>query len=194
VHCRRGSSSCSSNGTRTSGHYGGNTVNQEFFKFLERLFGGPVIQEIRTKHPSEYFELMSTFEQKKTSFTDKDVSNDKAMVTLRVPMIWLDTFKEHTGETLKEALPNTVFSKKVIVANDKLRINNQLYRTFFDYSIENVLRVFEELFNKPEIANISTLLAVGNWMHLCLSKTFSSAQILTSTQNTPTGVLFESLV
>jgi hypothetical protein len=40
------------------GHYGGNTVNQEFFKFLGRLFGGPVIQEIRTKHPSEYFELM----------------------------------------------------------------------------------------------------------------------------------------
>jgi hypothetical protein len=30
------------------GHYGGNTVNQEFFKFLGRLFGGPVIQEIRT--------------------------------------------------------------------------------------------------------------------------------------------------
>jgi molecular chaperone DnaK (HSP70) len=49
------------------------------------------------------------------------------------------------------------------VANDKLRINNQLYRTFFDYSIENVLRVFKELFNKPEIANISTLLAVGGY-------------------------------
>jgi hypothetical protein len=30
------------------GHYGGNTVNQEFFKFLERLLSGPVIQEIRT--------------------------------------------------------------------------------------------------------------------------------------------------
>ena len=145
------------------GHYGGNTVNQEFFKFLGRLFGGPVIQEIRTKHPSEYFELMSTFEQKKTSFTDKDASNHKAVVTLRVPMIWLNTFEEHTGETLTEALPNTVFNDKVIVANDKLRINNQLYRTFFDYSIENVLRVFEELFNKPEIANISTLLAVGGY-------------------------------
>jgi hypothetical protein len=46
---------------------------------------------------------MSTFELKKTSFKDKDVSNDKGMVTLRVPMIWLDTFKEHTGETLTEA-------------------------------------------------------------------------------------------
>jgi hypothetical protein len=106
---------------------------------------------------------MSTFEQKKTSFTYKDASNDKGMTTLRVPIIWLDTFKEHTGETLTEALTNTVFNKKVIVANNKLRINNQLYRTFFDYYIENVLRVLEKLFNKPEIANISTLLAVGGY-------------------------------
>jgi hypothetical protein len=52
-------------------------LNQEFFKFLERLLSGPVIREIQTKHPSEYFELMSAFELKKTSFTDKDVSNDK---------------------------------------------------------------------------------------------------------------------
>jgi len=145
------------------GHYGGNTVNQEFFKFLSRLFGGPVIQEIRTKHPSEYFDLMSTFEQKKTSFTDKDPSDDKAWVTIRFPIVWMDTYEEHTGETLTEALPNTSFKGKIIVVNDKLRINNQLYRKFFDYSIENVLRVFEELFNNPEIANISTLLAVGGF-------------------------------
>ena len=145
------------------GHYGGNTVNEEFFKFLERLLSGPVIREIQTKHPSEYFELMSAFEQKKTCFTDKDASNDEGTVTLRVPMIWLDTFKEQTGESLTEALPNTVFNKKVNVVNDKLRINNLLYGTFFDYSIENVLRVFEELFNKPEIANINTLLAVGGY-------------------------------
>lgn len=145
------------------GHYGGNTVNQEFFKFLSRLFGGPVIQEIRTKHPSEYFALMSTFEQKKTSFTDKDPSDNNATVTIRVPIVWIDTYKEHTGETLTEALPNTTFKDKVVVVNDKLRINTQLYRAFFDYSIENVLRVFEELLNKPEISNISTLLAVGGY-------------------------------
>ncbi|XP_071124204.1 uncharacterized protein [Mytilus edulis] len=32
---------------------------------------------------------------------------------------------------------------------------------FFDYSINNVLKVLEELFRKPEITNINTLLAVG---------------------------------
>jgi hypothetical protein len=78
--------------------------------------------------------------------------NHKAVVTLRVPMIWLNTFEEHTGETLTEALPNTVFNDKVIVANDKLRINNQLYRTFFDYSIENVQYVYQR-YHRPYIVH-----------------------------------------
>jgi hypothetical protein len=64
------------------GHYGGNTVNEEFFKFLERLLSGPVIREIQTKHPSEYFELMSAFEQKKTCFTDKGRQKSTKLQTM----------------------------------------------------------------------------------------------------------------
>lgn len=141
------------------GHYGGNTVNAEFFKFLTTLLSGPVIKEIRDKHPSEYFDFMTTFEHKKTSFS----VDEKSMVTVRIPVVWKDVFERLTGETLEETLPNTSYKGKVNLNKDKLRMSNELFRKFFDYSINNVLRVFEELFRKPAITNIRTLLAVGGY-------------------------------
>ncbi|CAG2193276.1 unnamed protein product [Mytilus edulis] len=87
------------------GHYGGTTVNAEFFKFLTTLLSGPVIKEIRDKHPSEYFDFMTTFEHKKTSFS----VDEKSMVTVRIPVVWKDVFERLTGETLEETLPNTSY-------------------------------------------------------------------------------------
>lgn len=141
------------------GHYGGNTVNAEFFKFLTTLLSGPVIKEIRDKHPSEYFDFMTTFEHKKTSFT----TDEKSMVTVRIPVVWMEVFKDNTGETLEEALLDSSYNGKVTINKDKLRMKYELFRKFFDYSINNVLKVFEDLFKKPAIANIRTLLAVGGY-------------------------------
>lgn len=144
------------------GHYGGNTVNAEFFKFLTKLFGGPVIHEIQNKHPSEYFDLMGAFELKKVAFTES-ASTEHGMVTLRVPFVWMNVYEDQTGEPLSDSLEQSNFKDKVVVKNDKLRISNKLFRSFFDYSIENVLNVFTNLFKKPEMGNIGTLLAVGGY-------------------------------
>lgn len=102
---------------------------------------------------------MTTFEHKKTSFS----VDEKTMITVRIPVVWKDVFEKLTGETLEETLPNTAYNGKVTINKDKLRMNNELFRKFFDYSINNVLRVFEDLFKKPTIANIRTLLAVGGY-------------------------------
>lgn len=138
-------------------HYGGNTVNAEFIKFLTTLLGTPVIEEICDKHPSEFFDLMTTFEHKKTLFT----VDEKSKVTIRISAVFMDTFKVITGETLEEALLNSTFNDTVKIRKDLLTISNDLFRKFFDCSINIVLGVFEELFRKPEIKNITTLLAVG---------------------------------
>ncbi|XP_071126853.1 heat shock 70 kDa protein 12A-like isoform X2 [Mytilus edulis] len=141
------------------GHYGGTTVNAEFYKFLTTLLSGPVIKEIRDKHPSEYFDFMTAFEHKKTSFS----VDEKSMITLRIPVVWMEVFKDNTDETLEEAILDSAYNGKVTMQKDKLRMKYELFRKFFDYSINNVLRVFEDLFKKPTIANIRTVLAVGGY-------------------------------
>ncbi|XP_076070819.1 heat shock 70 kDa protein 12A-like isoform X1 [Mytilus galloprovincialis] len=141
------------------GHYGGTTVNAEFYKFWTTLLSGPVIKEIRDKHPSEYFDFMTAFEHKKTSFS----VDEKSMITLRIPVVWMEVFKDNTDETLEEAILDSAYNGKVTMQKDKLRMKYELFRKFFDYSINNVLRVFEDLFKKPTIANIRTVLAVGGY-------------------------------
>ncbi|XP_063416315.1 heat shock 70 kDa protein 12A-like [Mytilus trossulus] len=141
------------------GHYGGITVNAEFYKFLTTLLSGPVIKEIRDKHPSEYFDFMTAFEHKKTSFS----VDEKSMITVRIPVVWMEVFKDNTDETLEEAILDSAYNGKVTINKDKLRMKYELFRKFFDYSINNVLRVFEDLFQKPTIENIRTVLAVGGY-------------------------------
>ncbi|CAG2206000.1 unnamed protein product [Mytilus edulis] len=77
------------------GYWGGNTVNGEFYKFLVKLFGGFVINDVKKNHPADYFELMHNFERNKTSFKE-----DTDKVTIRIPVAWLDTYKENELDRL----------------------------------------------------------------------------------------------
>ena len=140
------------------GHWGGMTVNGEFYKFLVRLLGGDVINGVKENHAVEYFELMHTFEKAKTNFT-----NDSSKVTLRIPLAWLTKYTEITEETLTEVIPQTNFKGKIKLIKDKLRIDPVLFRTFFDYSINNVTDALESLFQKEELRDVDTLLAVGGF-------------------------------
>lgn len=140
------------------GHWGGITVNGEFYKFLVRLFGGDVINAVKENHPVEYFELMHNFEHAKTSF-----KNDSDKVTIRMPMAWLQKYEEFTEETLKDVLPQTNFNRKIILVSDKLRIKSEYFRTFFDFSINHVLDELSSLFQKRELRGVQTLLAVGGF-------------------------------
>lgn len=146
------------------GHYGGNTVNAELFKILTILFSGPVIKEIRDKYPSEYLDFLTNIEHKLTSFC----VHKEPMVTIRVPLEWKVGFEHCTGETLEEALLNSSYKRKVYLYGDKLRINNDIFRQFIDFSTNYVLGLIEELFRKPATTNVTTLLAVGDDFELSI--------------------------
>lgn len=138
-------------------HYGGNTVNTAFFKFLTTLFSGPVIKEFRDNYPGLYFDLIEKFDNSKSNFSVEE----SRMVTIPIPFVLVEIFETFTGKTLKEALIDSSYNGTVIIISDKLKIRRDLFCKFFDYSINYVLGVFEELFRKPEIKYITTLMAVG---------------------------------
>jgi len=140
------------------GHWGGTTVNGEFYKFLVKLLGSDVINNVKENHAVDYFDLMHTFEHTKTNFTQ-----DSSQVVLRLPLVWLTQFTEITNETLKEVIPQTNFKGKIKLQADKLIINPILFRSFFDYSINNVTDALESLFQKEELRDVDTLLAVGGF-------------------------------
>ncbi|CAC5406525.1 unnamed protein product [Mytilus coruscus] len=62
---------------------------------------------------------------------------------------------------LKESVKKSNFNGRVSIQNDKLKIKNNLLRTFFDYAIENILAELKKLVQKEELRDVKTLLVVG---------------------------------
>ncbi|CAG2244506.1 unnamed protein product [Mytilus edulis] len=140
------------------GHWGGITVNGEFYKFLVRLLGGFVINDVKKHHAGAYFELMYSFEHAKTCFNE-----DTDKTTIRLPVAWLETYENSTNQKLSEVIPQTNFKNQIQLKGDKMRFNHNLFRSFFDYSIINVTDELDRLFKKQELSGVHTLLAVGGF-------------------------------
>ncbi|XP_052089534.1 heat shock 70 kDa protein 12A-like isoform X1 [Mytilus californianus] len=143
------------------GHWGGITVNGEFYNFLIRLLGGDVINEVKNNNPSDYYQLLYNFEHTKTSFTDEHSKHPNDKQTLRVPYSWLQHFKIITDCELEETVKQSTYKGKITISRDKLRIKNELFRTFFDYSLQHIVEKMEELLKKKQLEGVETILIVG---------------------------------
>ncbi|XP_071124508.1 heat shock 70 kDa protein 12A-like [Mytilus edulis] len=144
------------------GHWGGITVNGEFYSFLIKLLGGDVINEVKINSPSDYFQLLYNFEHVKTSFTSEHMTDSNQHQTVRIPISWLQSYQMVTDCKLKDAMKQGMYVGKAYLSGaDKLRIKNSLFRTFFDYSIDNVTEILASVLSKRELKEVETILIVG---------------------------------
>lgn len=143
------------------GHWGGITVNGEFYNFLVRLLGGDVINEVKMNNPSDYYQLLYNFEHTKTSFTDDHSNSPNDQQTVRVPYSWLQHFKTITDCELEDTVKQTAFKGQITLKRDKLRIKNELFRKFFDYSLNHIIEEMEDLLKKKQLEGVETILIVG---------------------------------
>ncbi|XP_062578755.1 heat shock 70 kDa protein 12B-like [Saccostrea cucullata] len=66
----------------SGGNWGGNMVDEAFFQFLIRLFGGPVLAKMKKDYLFDYFDIMQDFEcQKRNLSLEREDTN----YILRVP-------------------------------------------------------------------------------------------------------------
>lgn len=143
-------------------HLGGNLVNSEFLQFLSTLFSGPVVHEIFTKYPSDYSQILTTFENIHIPLG----ARDSTMLIIRIPDVWLQVFETLTGGTLQEVVPCTSYRGSIVINRDSLCITYRIYCRFFNNLTDSVVKVINGLVKNvkiPSVANINTLIAVGNF-------------------------------
>lgn len=117
--------------------WGSKKVNECFEDYCLGLFGDG-FTDLRVNNPDDYLFLMENFEQEKLQFTTEKLNKvEKILIRLPASLLY--------NKTEKLAIPTNVF------------------RSFYDNSIDGLIRELNELFHYEEMKNVKTIIAVGGF-------------------------------
>ncbi|KAH3733272.1 hypothetical protein DPMN_039697 [Dreissena polymorpha] len=140
---------------RPCGDYGGGTViDQEFFSFLVKLFGGEVFEMFKTGNRLKFFDLLRDFENKKSTFSK---STDEVVIDLG-GLIHL--YQQKEKESTSEMLERSLYGNKVRMHENKthMYLSNRTMKEFFEKSrsaiIKNMKEIVEESKKKEQAHSV----------------------------------------
>ncbi|KAH3830275.1 heat shock 70 kDa protein 12A-like [Dreissena polymorpha] len=143
----------------SGGGWGGTKVDDEYFKFLQKLIGAPVMRKFIDKHMEDYIDMFRDFEIKK-----RDIApSKKDLITVRMPAALLDEYQEETDETLKDALPSTTYAGKITMTGDKMRVDVSVFKLFFKDALEHIVEHIGNLMRRPEVQGCAAIVMVGGF-------------------------------
>ncbi|XP_060082611.1 heat shock 70 kDa protein 12A-like [Ylistrum balloti] len=150
----------------TGGYWGGQRVNEEFTRFLQRLCGQDVLSDLQDSFPGDWQAIVDEFERKKCSYDPNGVTEK---ITFRIPLTLVEEYENMTGCNLQEAVNDTVFKDKVEFKGDKMRVDKTIFKDFFEKSTTNVVREVEKLLvENPKLHDLRTILVVGGYAEALL--------------------------
>ncbi|XP_035191181.1 heat shock 70 kDa protein 12A-like isoform X3 [Oxyura jamaicensis] len=135
----------------SGGGWGGNRVDENFNAFLREIFDDGVWDEYVKNHPTELQHMMYSFGLQKCSASREAVYIHCYYNLTRV------------AESRKEIAQ---FFKKVTGAvwcDGNIMITYEKMRSFFEYSIKNIVGTLREILDKPEMAKVQYILLVGGF-------------------------------
>lgn len=139
----------------TGVYMGGNTVSANIWTFLATVVGDNVLSEFCAEYKHDYLELIKEIDAKKRKADTKTVS-------IKLPSMLLTKFKEINNKQFSnESIPENIRSS-VSFVTDKLRIQFEHFRSFFDEAVRKIvdhMKALLEGFPKK----IDILLMVGGF-------------------------------
>ncbi|XP_061167539.1 heat shock 70 kDa protein 12A-like [Saccostrea echinata] len=148
----------------SGGAFGGMYVNKEYKEFLKKIFGRQSLQKLQLRDMGDFLDIERSFEVKKRDAKSEIHGN----VTIRIPFNLVEISKaefpnlaEHTAEVFG--------TDEVSVMWDKIKINSEIFQTFFRKSIDGITDYMNEIIK--EIPNISMILLVGGFAESSILQT-----------------------
>ena len=150
----------------TGGAVGGTNVDNLFFDLLDKIFGKTVLQIFQKNSPSDYQEILKSFEIKKRSFgmETNSTKSEKAKVTFSNLGDLFNAFAE-TGKTVSQQLKELGLNKKInATTKTKLRLDESfLIGEVLEGPIEDIVKHLQDLFRTQNVSEIDTVLLVGGF-------------------------------
>jgi len=120
----------------SGGDCGGTSVDNAFYQIFVKLVGTSLLNAMKKEDPSAYLDIIREFEAvKRTVYTDKD---DKVKMT--IPRGVLDKMcKKHLKEDFETVIKSSPYRDKIILWNDKMRIDTNLIIDMFKQASERII-------------------------------------------------------
>ncbi|KAL3878393.1 hypothetical protein ACJMK2_030749 [Sinanodonta woodiana] len=161
----------------TGGPWGGSKVNNNFMAFMCTLLSQEVWNKFCSDYMSEKLELEREFERKKR-YIALDSDN---RILIKLPSAVREVFKEITKKDLNNAVAiEGGYQGKVEMKRDKLKLDPKLFQSFFDDSLNSIVKHLKKLL---KVIETDTFFLVGGFAEsplVCetIRKTFPGKRIV----------------
>ncbi|OPJ69014.1 heat shock protein 12A-like [Patagioenas fasciata monilis] len=135
----------------TGGGWGGNRVDENFTHFLKEIFDDGVWDEYVKNHPTELQHMLYSFSLQKCS-----ASREAVYIHCYYNLTRVANSKKDISHFFKNA-------KGAVWCNGMIMITHEKMKSFFDYSIKNIICALRDILGKPETAKVKYILLVGGF-------------------------------
>lgn len=146
------------------GDWGGNKVNDNFFKFLGSLFGQSVIKECEERYRSDFLDLQREIEVMKRRFGKGDSNSPVMFMKFQVPYKYQTLIEKHHQMELKTIVAKSEFSHDASASsNGKLKLSAKLIETLLFNPVVNCIKQETENVLHELRGQIQDIMMVGGF-------------------------------
>lgn len=143
----------------TGGPWGGTKVDEAFHQMIIKIVSAPCFRKFKEDYKADDLDIHRELETKKR--TIKPESESK--ITIKLPVSLVTTFEDETGEKIKDVIQQMQYAGKMTWQTDKLRMEADLFKDLFKEPVYMLIEHLQELMQKENLTDISTLLMVGGF-------------------------------
>ncbi|KAL3878794.1 hypothetical protein ACJMK2_031122 [Sinanodonta woodiana] len=144
----------------SGGSWGSTRVDEEFTQMIINIVEDQTFKEFCDNSPVDLLNMRRELEIKKIIYSRND---NCCKIGIKVPVSLGTTYFKNNGKTVKDAVEQSPYKGKLIWMGDIIRIDAELFRSFFKNSISNITNHIENLCQKPGVKGIPTFLMIGKF-------------------------------
>ncbi|CAC5380207.1 unnamed protein product [Mytilus coruscus] len=149
----------------TGNDCGGTSVDERFFQMFVDMLGRPLMNALKEEEPSSYLDLFREFETVKRVIEPGKTTK----VNINIPYASLDKCcKNHLNKDLDSAVSASKYAKKITLKGDKIRIDPEIIKDIFKPTIESIISLMKEIFERAPSFDVTQILLVGGFSECVL--------------------------
>jgi hypothetical protein len=94
----------------------------------------------------------------------RDIAPSKnAKITMRIPITLVDIANVKSGRPMKECIAKSRYREKLVLTGDKIRMDADVMKGFFEIPLRSILDHVEKLLAEPRVTSCSAIVMVGGF-------------------------------